>query len=719
MKTKHIIVIAIFALLHSNFAYGSTGVHDSNYDLNRAKLLSYIIGKQISTNHYYHESINDKISRQAYKLYLKQVDSRKLFLLQKDVKVLDSYTLKLDDEMKSGHIQFPLVTGEILAARITQVEKMITDIAASEIDLDKPELLEIDTEKLDFCSTVAELKDRWRRNIKYQISSQYLDLQEIETAKEKVQTNKTEKTTKAPDAPPKTPEDLKKLAHDKVIKSNLDLLRRMQQWDQSDNIDRFFSIIAKAVDPHSSFMPPSQKEDFDIHMRGSLEGIGAVLQEEDGYVKVLRIIPGGAAYRQKQLHADDVILMVAQGNKETVDISGMKLRDAVSLIRGKKGSQVKLTIKKPDGSVIIIAIIRDVVQLEDTFVKAVVLPSSGSKYKFGYIQIPSFYRDFQGRGKNGGGRNVTDDVRKALQMLSHKNINGLVIDLRNNGGGALVDAVRIAGLFIDKGPVVQIKANEKITVLYDTDPGLAYSGPLIVMINRFSASASEIFAGAMQDYKRALVVGSEHSYGKGTVQTLINLDDNLPFFGLNLAKFKPLGALKLTTQKFYRINGGSTQDRGILADIVLPDSFKYAKIGEKYSENAMPWDKISPASYKKWPKFIYDIPSLEALNNKNISTNKKFIEISKEAQEAKKRLQRTLVNIDLQTLRAKRKKMAQIRKDGGEDSLESGDYHNDHYTAGQPDHEISKQEKEDNMIKQLHKDPAVQESLELLRASLS
>ncbi len=715
---RRIVIITILAVIPAGVSQGSLVKHNHEFEKNRAKLLSYIIGKQIATNHYYNKPIGDKLSHQAYDLYLKQVDPRKLFFLQKDVDILDRYKLDLDDEIHSGNVQFPIVAEELLHERVQQIKQFVEEIFAAKIDLDKRETLELERKKLQYCQSVAELKDRWRRNIKYQIAVQYLDLQEIAAAKaskKDISSKESKKllTNESKSSEKKKPENFKKEAMKKVLKSNQELLKRMLNRDEKDEYDRFFSVLAKAVDPHSSFMPPSQKEDFDIHMRGSLEGIGAVLQEEDGYVKVVRIIPGGAAYRQKQLDAEDVILMVAQADAEPVDISGMKLRDAVSLIRGKKGSMVRLTVKKPTGTVTIIPIIRDVVQLKETFVKSVVLPRKDGEPKFGYIKIPSFYRDFQGHD----GRNVTDDMRKALQGLTKEKIDGLIIDLRNNGGGALVDAVKIAGLFIDQGPVVQIKANNKINVLSDTDPGISYDGPMIVMINRFSASASEIFAGAMQDYGRALIIGSEHSYGKGTVQTLINLDDNLPFFGVNMSQYKPLGALKLTTQKFYRINGGSTQDRGVSADIVLPDTFKYTKVGEKYNDNAMPWDKIASAYYKKWQKFPFNISVLRSLNTKKIKTNKKFAEIIKEAEEAKIRQQHTLINIDLKSLRVERDRLAKIREDAG-DKPYANNPHGANFDK-KPAHEMTKAEEKKALVEHLEKDPAVLEVLALFRASLS
>ncbi len=675
--------------------------HSRDYELKRAKLLSYIINRQITTYHYYHRPLDNKISRQAFKLYLKQVDPRKQFFLQKDVDSLSGFKLKLDDEMRSGHLQFPIVTDEILKERVRQVQALTAAIFDKGIDLNKAETMQSAAKKLRYCATIKQLRDRWRKDIKYQVVSQYLDIQEMNQA--------AAKTSKGGKTRIKKPAEIKKEALEKVRKSDKYLFSRMLKMDNQDSYNRFFSIIVRAVDPHSDYLPPSQKEDFDIHMRGSLEGIGAVLQEESGYVKVVRIIPGGAAYRQKQLTADDIILMVAQGRKEPVNIAGMRLRDAVSLIRGKKGSLVRLTVKKPDGTIRIISIIRDIVQLKDTFVKAVTiqLPSSGGV--IGYMKIPSFYRDFRGK------RNVTDDTRRALNKLTAQHIKGLIIDLRNDGGGALVDAVKIAGLFIHTGPVVQIRANDKTDILFDTDSGISYSGPLLILINRFSASASEIFAGAMQDYGRALIVGSRHSYGKGTVQTMLNLDNQLPsFFGINMSRYQPLGALKLTTQKFYRINGGSTQDRGVTSDIVLPTRFMYSRIGEKYSENAMPWDKIAPASYKKWPSYPFNLKKLKALNARLIKTNKKFIEIVKEADEARARQQHTIIDIDLTSQLRERQKMAAIRKAAG-DKPYSPYSHNEEYGQGKKDGRLTPAQEKKNFMKRLKADPAIQESLDILK----
>jgi len=679
---------------------------DASYDKNKAKLLSFVLSQQLQKNHFSHKPIDDALSQEAFSLYLKQIDARKQFYLQKDIDELQPFTTKLDDEMREGRVLFPLVAEELLRARVVTVQKFIEEFSGQTFDLKQKAVIESDNKKLTYCQTEAELHDRWQKAIQYQIVSQYLNQDAINAAKKDLPNEaKTE-----PETAPKSEKERIQEAKEKVLKTNRELLERMMKRDAKDQYNRYFSVIARAFDPHTDFMPPTEKEDFDIHMRGSLEGIGAELQEEDGFIKVKRIIPGGAAARQKQLVAHDIILMVAQGKDDPVDITDMRINDAVRLIRGAKGSEVRLTVKKANGQSTIISIIRDVVQLEETFVKSALLGNGEERY--GYIKIPTFYRDFQGDGHGSEGRNVTDDVKKSLATLGKAKTRGLIIDLRNNGGGALVDAVKIAGLFIKNGPVVQIKnSDNKVEVLHDYDSEIAYNGPIVVLINRFSASASEILAAALQDYHRALIVGSDHSYGKGTVQTLLNMDSEIPLLGLNMAQYKPLGALKVTTQKFYRVTGESTQDKGVLADITLPDAFSAAEIGEHYEENALPWDTIAPASYERWTSYPFSVDKLLPQSQERLKGNKKFVEIQKEAEESKERLKNTQVAIDLDSVKQERDRNEALRKSSGVPG---------HGLIGRdddepaPDHDLTPEEEEKRMTTLLGEDPYVQESLALL-----
>jgi len=442
------------------------------------------------------------------------------------------------------------------------------------------------------------------------------------------------------------------------------------------------------------YLPPEEKEDFDIHMRGSLEGIGALLREEDGYIKVVNIIPGGAAEQQGELESEDTILKVAQGDEEPVDITDTRIRDAVSLIRGPKDTEVRLHIKKPDGSRRIIPIMRAIIQIKDTFVKSMVVKSADGTDNYGYLRIPTFYRDF--KSDSPGARNVTTDTKKEIEKLQQQNIKGLVIDLRNNGGGSLTDAVKTTGLFIDHGPVVQIKDSAgKIEVLRDTDNKMEYSGPIVVLINKFSASASEILAGALQDYKRAVIVGSEHTHGKGTVQAVIDIDRDTPLRRMN--QFKPLGALKITVQKFYRISGASTQYRGIHADIVLPDRFKAIKSGEKYMDYSLPWDTIEQCAYEPLAQEL-PLEHLAQLSSQRIKDNDKMQHLIELAQKTKERIDNSKRSLVLNDIIAERKDLLD-----GEELDE------------QPGHEKEDKKGEKDWQEKAQKDPYVLEAIAIVK----
>jgi carboxyl-terminal processing protease len=638
----------LLALLLSIGAASGLATPDS-YDANRAKLLGYVLKEQLTRHHYSHKALDDDLSQAAFGLYLKQLDGQKRFLLQKDVVRLQGYAKKIDDEISKGTIELPRVGAEIMARRIAVVRTLTEELLAGDFDFAKAETLETDPEKIDFCADDAELKERWRKTLKYQFISRFLSLQEDEAAKE---------GEKAPSAA-----ELRKKAKEKVLKNQLEFFDRLERETEQDHLDRYFNAVTRAYDPHTNYLPPTEKEDFDISMKGSLEGIGATLQEEDGYIKVVRVIPGSAAARQGQLHAEDLILQVAQGTEEPVDVTDTRLRDAVTLIRGPKDSEVRLTVKKPDGTRLVIPIIRDVVQIDETFVKSTTLTDPRGKRTLGYIRIPSFYRDFQDSGTGGTGRNSTDDMRRELEKLAGQKIDGLIVDLRNNGGGALTDAVSIAGLFIKEGPVVQVRSSYgEMKVLADEDPSISYSGPLVVLVNQFSASASEILAGALQDYGRALVLGGDHTHGKGTVQAVIDLDRMVPF--RNMDKYKPLGALKVTIQKFYRVSGDSTQYRGVVPDIVLPDRLKHLKSGEQYIDYSLPWDKVEGTNYSRWPKIGASIEELRADSAARVAADKEFSTISEEARVAKERMDQSQQSLQIDDLRREREEARRLESEG-------------------------------------------------------
>ncbi len=638
---RKFLLILILCLFSFNLAPSHGNEDPAKIEENRAKLLSYMIVNDLGKYHFAGKKIDDELSRAAFKVYLKQLDPQKRYLIKQDVESLNVYADRIDDEMRAGNMQLPVRVSEILGQRIPVIREMVRDILSREFDFSDNETIETDFDKIGYCSSMDDLRERWRKTLKYQVLHRYLALVEDETAlrKDEKAGHKTEV---------KSDKELAATAREKILKTYETIFTRLMQEKQRDRFDRYFDSFSKAFDPHTDYLPPMDKEDFDIGMKGQLEGIGATLKEEDGYVKVVSIVPGGPAYRQGSLQPEDTILKVREGKGEPVEITDMKLRDAIKHIRGKKGTEVTLTVRKPGGALATITLIRDVVQLEDGFVKGMLLDDGQNGKPFGYIKIPTFYRDFEKTRFGGSGRNSTDDVRKEMKKFESSKIAGLILDLRNNGGGALTDAVKTAGLFITSGPVVQVKGIDgKVSVLSDDDPGIVYDGPIIVLVNKFSASASEILAGALQDYGRAVIIGGEHTHGKGTVQTIVDLNDEMPF--QNMDHLKPLGALKLTTQKFYRITGASTQYRGITPDIVLPDRFTGLKSGEQHLDYALPWDTINAARYSRWQNPVTHIPELKEKSAQRIKNKKDFLEIeafSKITTDEQKKTVRSL-NIDI------------------------------------------------------------------------
>ncbi len=616
MLRSFIVLLAGLLLLGVGSSSAGVSRDAESFEVNRQRLLSYLLSQQLTQNHYRDQALDDQFSAAAFELYMQQLDSQKRFLLQEDVVRLRAYEHQIDDEVLSGYLQLPVVSAVLHRQRIDEAEILIRQIMAEGFDFRRSESLQTDPDKLDYCQDRGELRERWRKTLKYQVLSRYLELLEEQGGA----------VSKAAAMPKDYRVDAQLLAtaSDKVLKSIEQLLLRLRQVTRREYVDRYFDAVCRAFDPHTNFLAPAEEEEFEISMKGSLEGIGATLQQDDGFIKVVSIVPGSPAFRQGQLEAEDIILKVAEGSAEPIDIVDARLRDAVRLIRGKKGSEVRLTVRKPAGMQQVIPIVRDVVQIQESFVRSTLLAGPAERGgTFGYIHIPIFYRDFFDDGQDSTPRNCTDDVQAALEKLSVSKIDGLVIDLRNNGGGALTDAVQIAGLFIDQGPVVQIRdSNGRIAVLEDKDPRVAFDGPVIVLVNRFSASASEILAAALQDYRRALVVGDHATHGKGTVKPVLNLDRALP--PKSMDQYRPLGAMKLTLQKFYRVSGGSTQVQGVEPDLLLPDPLPFVQSGERYADYALPWDTVAPASYTPWQSTSFDIDTLRAASQKRLANSARF-----------------------------------------------------------------------------------------------
>ncbi|HEY8463227.1 MAG TPA: carboxy terminal-processing peptidase [Bacillota bacterium] len=621
-------VVIILLLIFSSYLF-------ANSNLNKEKVLTQLTLQSLSNWHYNPVKINDQFSRTAFDIYIKSLDPAKKFFYQSDLNNLRRFQNRIDDELNEGSMEFLDIATKTLRERIQEVQGFYKELLNEPFDYEIDESLQLDPEKRNFPANKGELKELWRKLLKNQTINVYLQLvQQNENQK------KVKKLTSTID--PK----LEAEARQKVSRDIKRVLSRLLQEKRVDQLERYLDSITAAFDPHTTYYAPQSKEDFDIDMTGTLEGIGAQLQEEeDGdYIKVAKIIPGSPAWRGKELKEGDIIIKVAEGNGEPVDIANMRLTDVVKLIRGKKGTTVKLTIKKPTGQLKVIPIIRDVVVIEESYAKSAVIHNEKIGKSFGYISLPSFYHDFN----NEQARNSADDVRKELEKLNQQKISGIILDLRNNGGGALTDAVNMTGLFIEDGPVVQVRERSgRVNVLNDLDPQVVYKGPLVVLINSLSASASEILAAALQDYGRAVIVGS-NSFGKGTVQTLIDLDQFVPG---NFNYAKPLGSLKLTVQKFYRITGGSTQERGVTADVVLPDLLSYYDIGEQELDNYLPYDTIKPVTYRRWER-QYNLETIKANSKKRVKRNQVFSFINSNIALLEKQRKQTLMSLQLQKVLA-------------------------------------------------------------------
>ena len=554
-------------------------------DPEKDKLLIELLTFVIEKGHYSPTAIDDNFSKGVYKDYLNALDPSKRFFLQSDIDEFAQYETQIDDQILNKELAFFELTYTRLMKRMEESKSYYKEALANPFDYKKEESFNTDYEHIPYCKSVKELKERWRLQVKLSALSSLVE-------KQKLEEDKKNNKDLAKKSEPKTFEQLEKETRETTLNNLNDNFNFIKDLDREDWFSIYVNAISSRFDPHTSYFAPNEKERFDLSMSGKLEGIGARLQKKNDFTEISELISGGPAWRGKELESGDVILKVAQADGEPVDVVGMRLDDVVKKIKGPKGTEVRLTVKKQDGSIKVITIIRDEVEIEETYVKSSVVEKDG--FKYGIIYLPKFYIDFEDQNSRDAGKDVAIEVER----LKKEGVQGIVMDVRDNGGGSLKTVVDIAGLFIEQGPIVQIKsAAGKKEVLYDRDSKVQWDGPLVVMINEFSASASEILAAAIQDYKRGVVIGSKQSYGKGTVQNVIDLNQFV-----RGSTYGDLGALKTTTQKFYRINGGSTQLEGVKSDIAIPDKYAYLKMGERDIENAMPWDKIDAADYKIWDK---------------------------------------------------------------------------------------------------------------------
>ncbi len=574
----------------------------NNDDSLRRELLVKVIDFAIENGHYHMGDIDDEFSEKVFDLYIERIDFGKRFLLKEDIDELSKFKKEIDNEFKDVTFYFLDESVKLLNTRTGEVQEYYHDILIQPFDFEKEENYELDSDKKEYATSKDELKERWRKSLKYETMGRIVNMfDEQEKAAEKSDTVTIKNFT-----------EIEQEAREKILKRYDDWFHRIEQLEADDRLNIYINSIVNVFDPHSQYFPPKDKENFDIRFSGQLEGIGAQLTQKDEYIEVLRIIPGSPSWKQGELEVGDKIIKIAQGDEEPLDIVDMRLDKAVKFIRGKKGTEARLTVKKLDGTITIISIIRDVVVLEETYAKSAIIEHEGNNY--GYIKLPSFYVDFS----KINGRNCFDDVKIEIDKLKDEQVESIVFDLRDNGGGSLEDVVKIAGLFIKEGPVVQsLGKNGAKRILEDTDPNIQFDKPVVVMVNAISASASEIFAAALQDYQRAIIIGGTSTFGKGTVQNFTELDRMVPRKPTDM---KDLGSLKMTIQKFYRINGGATQLKGVTPDIVMPDYYNFMDFGEKDMENPMPWDEIDALVYSKWTP-SYDIKYIEELSKERISND--------------------------------------------------------------------------------------------------
>lgn len=595
-------------------AFQTLGTNTPNPPSKYERILQ-TVGIMLSQGHYSPKPINDEFSRKVFSLYFEEIDPDKNILLQEDIQALKKYETRLDDEMKGAPVEFFLEVSKKFNKRVEEAALLYKDILSKPFDYTIEESIVTDSKKLSFANTAAERKDKWRKKLKYLALDRYAELLDIR-----------EKNKGKADFIVKTDAELEKEAREKVEKIIDRMFDRFRhKFSDDDKFNLYVNTVTQTMDPYTEFFPPVDKNYFDEQLKGSFYGIGASLIYEEGNIKIASVLTGSPAWKSEQVEVGDVILKVGQTKDTAVELTGFLVEDAVKLIRGKKGTDVTLTLKKKDGSIKQLTLTRDKIVQDETFSRSAVIDNGTSKT--GYIFLPEFYADFE----DPNGARSANDVAKEVKKLKEAKVDGIVIDLRNNGGGSLYDVVQIAGLFIDDGPIVQVKDRDgKPIVMRDKDNGVLYDGPLVVMVNEFSASASEIFAAAIQDYGRGVVIGS-NTYGKGTVQRNIGLDlEN--FMSAN----SELGSVKLTLQKFYRINGGSTQLKGVSPDVSIPDQYEYLKLREKFNENALPWDEISKATYSAYNSG-FDLQAIKNLSNSRINSDPRFKKIKESTDVLSKR----------------------------------------------------------------------------------
>ena len=624
MSLRFSIIITILSLT----IFGFTLKKNKLSDPEKEKVLLEIVKYVVERGHYNSIDLDDNFSVKIFDDFISKLDPQKRFFTVNDIRQLNRYKYKIDDQIKNYQLEFFEETYKTYNQRVIDAKLFVDKVFETDFDFSENEFIDLNNDSIPFSIGKNQLFERWRKQIKYSV----LDIVTQRYSSDSLDFN-----------------EIKINAISTVKKNTNDFFDYANELDRDDWFSVFVNSFVSQFDPHTFYFKPDDKEKFDVSISGKFDGIGARLSKADGNVKIVDVIIGGPVWRDKLLDVGDVILAVGQGDDELVSIYGMKLDDSIKLIKGPAGTVVTLRVKKIDGQIQDVKIKRDEVELEETFAKSTVISKNDNNY--GYISLPKFYADFD----NYKNRNSANDVKNEIIKLKNNGIQGLILDLRNNGGGSLQTVVEMTGLFIEKGPVVQVKSiGNRKKVLYDRDPQVYWDGPLVLLINEMSASASEIISAALQDYNRAIIIGSEKSFGKGTVQNIIDLNRFISNTDYDM------GALKVTTDIFYRINGESVQLEGVQSDIIIPDSYMYIFNGERDEKNPIKWDKIGPATYTKWNKYSDKFNYVKDQINKKLDQNKLINNIYDRAQWI--RNQQNLKNVPLNIVEYKKYQKNQKQK---------------------------------------------------------
>ncbi len=690
----------LFALLIAVASCSFTNKTFENDD--KDKLLIDLITYVLSKGHYEPKDIDDDFSVNVFEDFIDVIDPTKRYFLESDIKEFEQQKFQIDDQIKNTDITFFNAVHNRLVQRMTDAQAIYQEVLEQPFDYSKEETIDIAYDKMSFAASRDELKERWRQQLKYATLNTYDS--KISHAHEDAETAKAHGHTE--NEKPMSAEEAESSSRESTRKTLAEFFDFVDDLERKDWFVQYINTIVDEFDPHTYYFAPDDKDKFDASMSGKFEGIGARLQKKPEGAKITDIISGGPVWRDSRLEVGDLIMKVGQDGEEPVDIVGMRLDDAIKMIKGPEGTVVDLTVRKIDGSQEVISLTRDVVELEESFAKSANIKKENQK--FGLIHLPKFYVDFDDYSE----RNAATDVAKEVERLKQEGAEGLILDLRDNGGGSLKTVVEMGGLFIKDGPIVQVQSSGKDKDVYDDkDERIQWDGPLVILVNELSASASEILAAAMQDYKRAVVIGSKQTFGKGTVQNVIDLN--------NIVRSNEngdLGALKLTTQKFYRINGGSTQLEGVKSDVVVPDKYSYIDIGERDQSNPLKWDKITPAEYDFWDGYI-DYDQTIANSTKRMAANPQIKLIEENAQWIKSQQDETMISLNYEAYKSEKekdnKKSDYFKKMNDYDSkltFESLKYEQELFTQ-----DSVLREKRNRWHKNLAKDVYVEEAVNVLQ----